>query len=303
MLLVKSLHLESLIHYILNFASLPVVLIYFVVSCDVTDEQNMMLFGSACLGFVHLTSLGLEFTQCVNRNDILLPVLQFFFVFVMMHFVFMEAKRKGSQIGFSNIAIGHLLATQVTLWLLHFDRNYTSCGYSLAFSKSVNSSKVLTTEEMIAESLMPSLSLTHFLRPIVHHYQLLTIVVMVSFWLMNNASREAEGQSGKSSFFADDNFVYNFLKRKASVKGFFLGLLMTTAAIIVIFLQDLHLSLISHTALQVRNEEEDGIHKKCESQDPLTHFSYFWRCLRHFFGLSFYSFRLKIQIPLSAMKG
>ena len=149
----------------------------------------------------------------------------------------------------------------------------------------MNETKILA-EDLIAESLIPSLPFYAFLRPVVHHYQVLTIIVIACIWLMNNNLSDIESysfMSGKTSFFADDDFSYHFMKRKASVKGFFLGLLMTTGAIIVIFLQDLHLSLICHTALQVRKEHYDDYDEPTQICFPILDMTQTHSCPELFF--------------------
>ena len=91
--------------------------------------------------------------------------------------------------------------------------------------------------------------------PVLHHYQLLTITILASIWLANNHADSFDSSpfSLRSGFLNSNGseFGYQFFKKKASIKGFFVGLLMTSGTIVVLVLKDHQLSLIAHTVLQV----------------------------------------------------
>ena len=249
------------------------------------------------LGFVHLIEIGLEFAHCSHGEFIFFPVLQFAFVFLVMHFTFSQSRR-GARLGYSNVALSHLLVTQTTLWLLHFDRNYGSCGYAgqpllpassaaavaaATFNQTAteaalisrqrhdwleaSSSPLVSSEEtqlVAPATASPSANLASLalpfngiLVPVMHHYQLLTITILASICLANNHAGSIVDsplslRTGFSSNSADSEFGYQFFKKKASIKGFFVGLLMTSGTIVVLVLKDHQLSLIAHTVLQVR---------------------------------------------------
>lgn len=141
--------------------------------------------------------------------------------------------------GFSNLTIAHLVVTQMALWLANFDSNYGPCGYSTHFSTSANSSG----EEN------PVYPFAGLLVPVIHHFQLLTIFILVLVWFANNDVKSILIPS------ESQNIGYHFFKKKASIKGFFLGLLMIAASIVVLVLQDTYLSLATHTGLQVRHDD------------------------------------------------
>ena len=239
------------------------------------------------LGFVHLIEIGLEFAHCSHREFIFLPILHFCFVFLIMHFAFSQS-RNGSKLGFSNIALSHLLVTQITLWLVHFDRNYGSCGYSyqptaltltsaaaaatagahnessgVAFDapivKTDRSSLHQPLARMVPAPTAASAAITTsypfngILVPVIHHYQLLTITILASIWLANNHADSFDSPFNLRNAFSntDSELGYQFFKKKASIKGFFVGLLMTSGTIVVLVLKDQQLSLIAHTVLQV----------------------------------------------------
>lgn len=211
-----------------------------------------MLLGSIALGLIQLIAIGLDFAKCADKFFLFLPVLQFVFVFLLMHFILTQA-RHGPKLGFSNIAVAHLLTTQVSLWIINFDPNYGPCGYSTGHIHlpAVNKSALL---DAVAKN---SFSFTDLLVPLIHHYQMLTIFILITMWFMNNDLKLATSRSISGSSY-DDSFGYNFFKKKASIKGFFLGLLIVSASIIVLILQDNMLSLITHTTIQVQN-----LCKKC----------------------------------------
>lgn len=199
------------------------------------------------LGLVQLISIGLDFAQCVHRYFIFVPILQFCFNFLLMHFILTQA-RSGQQLGFSNLTIAHLVVTQMALWLANFDSNYGPCGYSSSTFASYAANSTEATE------IHPVYPFAGLLVPVIHHFQLLTVFILLLVWFANNDVKSSllassEGQNSISS--------YHFFKRKASIKGFFLGLLMIAASIVVLVLQDTYLSLITHTSLQVRNHVSD----------------------------------------------
>lgn len=206
-----------------------------------------MLLGSIALGLIQLISIGLDFAQCVHKYSsfIFLPILQFIFVFLLMHFVLTQA-RHGPTLGFSNIAVAHLLATQVSLWIINFDPNYGQCGYA---DKISNATVKKVPVFDLSHRTFPFADL---LVPLIHHYQLLTIFILTAMWFMNNDLKLASAVRSICGGGYDDAFNYNFFKRSNSIRGFFLGLPVITVAIIVLVLQDNFLSLISHTAIQVR---------------------------------------------------
>lgn len=195
------------------------------------------------LGLVQLISIGLDFAQCVHKYFIFVPILQFCFNFLLMHFILTQV-RSGQHLGFSNLTIAHLVVTQMALWLANFDSNYGPCGYS---SKTFASYTANATD---AVEIFPVYPFAGLLVPVIHHFQLLTVFILLLVWFANNDVKSSllassEGQQSISS--------YHFFKRKASIKGFFLGLLMIAASIVVLVLQDTYLSLVTHTSLQVRH--------------------------------------------------
>ena len=189
------------------------------------------------LGLVQLISIGLDFAQCVHKHFIFVPILQFCFNFLLMHFVLTQA-RTGQQLGFSNLIIAHLVVTQMALWLANFDSNYGPCGYSTHFSYSSSANATGAGN--------PVYPFAGLLVPVIHHFQLLTIFILVLVWFANNDVKSVLISSEAQ------NIGYHFFKKKASIKGFFLGLLMIAASIVVLVLQDTYLSLVTHTTLQVR---------------------------------------------------
>lgn len=200
------------------------------------------------LGLVQLISIGLDFAQCVHKYFIFLPILQFCFNFLLMHFILSQA-RSGQQLGFSNLTIAHILVTQMALWLANFDSNYGPCGYSSSLLSSSVSNSVSNSASFggngteAAET--PVYPFSGLLVPVIHHFQLLTIFILLLIWFANNDIKSLLTSP------ESQNAGYHFFKRKASIKGFFLGLLMIAASIVVLVLQDTYLSLVTHTSLQV----------------------------------------------------
>lgn len=229
------------------------VTFFCLLSCLVL--HSIVLLGVVSLGFFQLMSAGLELSLCTHKNDIFLPILQFSFSFLMMHFLLGQA-RHGIKLAFSNLSIAHLLATQITLWLVNFDSNYGFCGYSS--SNSLLTPNSTHHEVKVLRDTFSPIPLHGLLAPVVHHYQLLMIFVLMSLWLMNNNTALLDACSAftltrRRSIFLDDESAYNFLKEKtSSIKGFFFGFLTFSSSIVVLFHQDHQLSLITHTSLQVR---------------------------------------------------
>ncbi|KAI1301241.1 hypothetical protein HDE_03143 [Halotydeus destructor] len=243
----NKVYLHEAVLYYYSYLLGVSILFIFLIRCCKTDysrsqalesRNTAVLLGSIALGLIQLISIGLDFAQCVHDNFIFLPILQFMYVFLLMHFVLTQARR-GPKLGFSNIAVAHLLTTQVSLWVINFDPNYGACGYSDGLH--VNGSKFALE---VAEK--KSFPFANLLLPVIHHYQLLTIFILIGMWFMNN-DLKLTAYSG-SNF--KDTFGYNYFNKRASIKGFFLGLLVISATIIVLILQDNTMSLTTHTAIQ-----------------------------------------------------
>lgn len=211
----------------------------------------MVFYGCVVLGIIHLASISFDLAACSNRADLILMVLHFVFVFFLLHFIFTQA-RYGLKLGFSNIAIAHLVCTQISIWMVNFDHSYGSCGYPpvLTMSFSSNTSDNNSIIESLVQHLEPVNSL---IEPITHHYQLLSILVIASLWFLNNNLDAITALTSGIGLISDtEQFSYSdFFQKHTSIKGFFLGFVGLAGSIVVLTLKDHELSLMVHTILQV----------------------------------------------------
>lgn len=239
---------------------------------------------------------------------------------------------------FNNIALAHLLATQVSLWVTNFNgkfnpcalpdgdnpkvdisrrSGYTPANYTESHATSTTAAALMPTSmfESIAEALVsvttpqphlppgyasqvdPSLvdkrsilpkSILELLHPLVHHYQLLIISVVLTIWWSNNRCgvRQSPGSGSgpgfigdatarlgalvrrQSSFLTDGELTREFTSHVRhvgtgfsglytmaaghwSIKGLILGLLILTGSAVVLVLGDEILTACAHTAIQV----------------------------------------------------
>ena len=214
-------------------------------------RQSVVFYGCVLLGILQLATLSFDLASCSQRTDLVLSVLHLFFVILLLHFIFTQA-RHGLRLGFSNIAIAHILSTQISLFLVNFDRSYGSCGYPAVLSPVFgNSSDGVPIIQSLVTHLEPANAL---LEPISLHYQLLSILVIASLWsLNNNIDAITALTSGISGLISDaEQFSYSdFFIKHTSLKGFFLGLVGLTGSVVVLTLKDHELSLMLHTILQV----------------------------------------------------
>jgi hypothetical protein len=322
------------------------------------------LFGCIILGLIQLISIGLDLTQCLDSDFLFLPVLQFIFVFLLMHFILLQTKQSQKYF-YNNIAIAHLLATQLSIWLGHYQPNRHFCGYvrvarvdlsdnnpptlsstqnftnhtsinpfmkrmldlsvksppnSTALSLNAsfaldsnatssllgrqntsqasqedpltgNSSENSFTLTQLASSAAVQLasnvssSFSDLLLPVMQHYQLLVIFILITIWLNNNRVRPNHlrprlgdnNDSANVARMADQEFAgAGFLAsagRLQALKGFFLGMLIIAVTIIVLVLGDDYITLITHSTIQcicalvslvalfVRGRKRKGLHK------------------------------------------
>lgn len=214
-------------------------------------RQSVVFYGCVILGILQVATLSFDLASCSLRTDLVLSILHLLFVIFLLHFIFTQA-RHGLRLGFSNIAISHILSTQISLFLVNFDRSYGSCGYPAVLSPVLgNSSDGVPLIQSLVTHLEPANAL---LEPISMHYQLLSILVIASLWsLNNNIDAITALTSGISGLISDaEQFSYSdFFVKHTSLKGFFLGLVGLTGSIVVLTLKDHELSLMLHTILQV----------------------------------------------------
>jgi len=176
------------------------------------------------------------------------------------------------------MALAHLLATQVSLWLINFETTLSPCGYHKAHDNDHSGSHATTQRiskriytsgsqnqnqtsmrgttiapEMSVEkqSIIPS-NVTDLLTPIIHHYQLLIVSILFTMMLTNNQSKYHQKSILKQARLMDGETIRSFLTSKTrAVKGFFVGLLVLAAGFIVLVLGDEMLTICTHTGIQV----------------------------------------------------
>ncbi|XP_074603475.1 uncharacterized protein LOC141857007 isoform X2 [Brevipalpus obovatus] len=271
--------------YLLGTSILFIILIrcwtskdYFGAKDDNLDNTSI-LFGSIGLGLVQLITIGLNLAQCLTDEFVFIPILQFLFVFLLMHFIFSRAQH-GPKYSLNNLAIAHLFACQLSLWIVNFDPHYGSCGFHQArTSMMMPSSSINRRVDYGAnyqvnrrENFFPS-SFTDLLLPILHNYQLLASSILGYMWIQNNQRDRYNSLKPRLLSELEDNGSFNFAKKPNSIKGFFMGILIISTALIVLLLGDAHTTLITHTSIEalsamasliglfIRGRKRKGLHK------------------------------------------
>ena len=248
---------ETMLYYFAYLLSTSVLFILLIRCCKTSIpghksvRNTEVLLGSISLGLIQLISIGLDFATCdyghhhhFHHHDghsrltasstlfMFIPIMEFIFIFLLMHFILTQARISSSSNtgtatsgAFSNLAISHLLTTQVVLWLANFDPHYGPCR---GFTSDI---------ESVTNTTSPSMQKLHYpfsglLVPVTHHFQLMTIFILLSLWMNNNDYRLFRTLSGINDSLVND-FGYKYFKRTMSVKGFFCGILMMSASIIV----------------------------------------------------------------------
>ncbi|RWS01864.1 hypothetical protein B4U79_10245, partial [Dinothrombium tinctorium] len=219
--------------------------------CLIRYSENVsIVYGSIALGLIQLITIGLDFAECVQSQFMFLSILQFCFVFLLMHFILSQCKSGGPKYGFNNIAVAHLLITQASLWIVNFDAEFGLCGYrNYVSNKSSNNTFSMALELKIKrEHSLPS-TFADMLLPIIHHFQILIIFLLLTIWINCN-ERKSLYALRSSSAETTNNPIYKSSVEPVSVKGFFLGLLVVSAALIVLLHGDNEILLITHISIQ-----------------------------------------------------
>lgn len=69
-------------------------------------------------------------------------------------------------------------------------------------------------------------------------------------WIQNNRCNYNTLKPRLSDL--DDNTSFSFAKKPSSIKGFFMGILIISTALIVLLLGNPEITLITHTSIQVK---------------------------------------------------
>jgi hypothetical protein len=103
----------------------------------------------------------------------------------------------------------------------------------------------LRTQNVILPASIANMTL-----PIIQHYKLLTAFILITLWFTNNQSKISFIRAKLSD---EEAMRAAFLSSKrSSIKGFFIGLLIFSTAIIVLLLEDELIKIITHSSIQVR---------------------------------------------------
>jgi hypothetical protein len=212
-----------------------------------------------------------------------------------MHFILTQTKESNKYF-YNNVAISHLLLTQISIWLGHFRQRGMNCGYFQVSaineisnfpklytkSDSLLDDKLLLLNDTIADDtrnvatvLFNNATVTKsfdklkanesiavnpiqiatvaaiqfatnatstfsdLLMPIQHHFQLLSVFILISIWINNNKTKvnyqRVRYETESINCFNEQEFVTNsFLNTSSklkSIKGLFLGLLVISTTI------------------------------------------------------------------------
>nr|XP_046911256.1 uncharacterized protein LOC124492423 isoform X1 [Dermatophagoides farinae]XP_046911257.1 uncharacterized protein LOC124492423 isoform X1 [Dermatophagoides farinae]XP_046911258.1 uncharacterized protein LOC124492423 isoform X1 [Dermatophagoides farinae]XP_046911259.1 uncharacterized protein LOC124492423 isoform X1 [Dermatophagoides farinae]XP_046911260.1 uncharacterized protein LOC124492423 isoform X1 [Dermatophagoides farinae] len=252
-------------------------------------EQTPILFGAIILGFSELAQCLIELIECVESDSMIIPVAKFCYHIAFMHFLLSQIIYN-DYIGLRNIAIAHLLSTQISLWILstsskqvHVGQHKHCCDYKLDLRTfrivlfNDNSSRLLGnehdglmkingnhTENLIADPFQISLFILN------NQFKFLTVFILLTMWFSNNQSKInfiraklSEEEVIRSAYLNPESKLYMF-------RGFMVGsifLLSSIASIIFydnrliqysasIFIQ-IMIIVISLTGLVVRRHQID----------------------------------------------
>lgn len=99
------------------------------------------------------------------------------------------------------------------------------------------------------------------LMPIIHHFQILTVFILISIWLNNNRTkinyhrtRLCETESincFNDTEFASNTFLNTSSNKLKSIKGFFMGLLTISTTIVVLTTNNDYFLIATHSVIQV----------------------------------------------------
>lgn len=254
----------------------------------------------------------------MNSELIFLPVLQFAFVFLLMHFILTQTKESHKYF-YNNVSLAHLFLTQISIWLGHFRQRGSNCGYFQVSASDLLSSKLYTksdaslsderllsfndtladdtrhiptillsggglnstigrqpldklktspiestiqiaTVAAIQFATNASSTFSDLLMPIIHHFQILAVFILISIWINNNKTkvnyqRTRLCETESINCFNEPEFVSNnFLNKSSklkSIKGLFLGLLVISSTIIILTTGNDYFLIATHSIIQV----------------------------------------------------
>ena len=278
------------------------------------ENTSIVSFGCISLGLIQLITIGLDLVNCMNSELLFLPVLQFAFVFLLMHFILTQTKESHKYF-YNNVSLAHLFVTQASIWLGHFRQRGSNCGYfQVASSDLLANSKLYAKSDAFDEKLlndtladdsrhMPTILLSgltnstigrqpldklksspiestiqiatvaaiqfatnasstfsDLLMPMIHHFQILTVFILISIWINNNKTkinyqrtRLCETESincFNEPEFVSNNFLSSSSKLK-SIKGLFMGLLVISTTVIMLTTGNDYFLIATHSSIQV----------------------------------------------------
>lgn len=159
-------------------------------------------------------------------------------------------------IGLRNIAIAHLLATQLSLWILSLSTDVYHheklCNYTFdvrrfkLITNSTNNSTTRNGSLVLPDepSLVSSTSWDSFavfksvLHLLTHQFKLLTIFILITMWFTNNQSKINFIRAKLSDEEVIRASNLNPDKKRFLLKGFAVGLLFLVLAIVTVLFPD-----------------------------------------------------------------
>lgn len=127
-------------------------------------------------------------------------------------------------------------------------------------SSPIESSVQIATVAAIQFATNATSTFSDLLMPIIHHFQILTVFILISIWLNNNRTkgnyhRTRLCETESINCFNETEFVANSLlntsTRLKSIKGFFLGLLTISTTIVVLTTGNDYFLIATHSIIQV----------------------------------------------------
>ncbi|RWS30761.1 hypothetical protein B4U80_06093, partial [Leptotrombidium deliense] len=207
------------------------------------------IYGSIALGLIQLITIGLDFAECINSQFI----------------------KCGTKYGFNNIAVSHLLVTQISLWIMNFNVHFGPCGFrNFVSSRQANETNTANSDVKKKDHLFPS-TFADMLLPIIHHFQILIAFVLITIWISSNERKSLYLRVAASDTI--NNPIYSSTVEKGSGKGFFLGLLIISTSIIVLLHANSEILVTTHIVIQglsaiaafigliMKGKQHKGVHK------------------------------------------